>query len=723
MAARSNRSKALISVAITLGVWFGSWFIVSTPPIRTLELNVLDLLYEFRGQNDVSDSPIVLVAISEQSALEFDEKWPWPTHLYARLIRNLNRAGAKVIAIDVIFDKSDIYDPANDTLFANALAEAGNVVLAGNLLTESQRAFDQVGTIRVESKQLVQPIPMLRDANPNPWGYVEVERDRDGFLRRYGSIKTHLDETILPLGMEALRIALNIPRDSIIDLEREIRFGDRVIPKYSPTTFMINFNGPRSTFPEFNFSDVVDDSEYFTSSEDEFFEVNAFDDPDFGLLHQDVFRDKIVIVGATMPELQDFYATPYAANGNMPGYETHANAMQTILNGNAYQRVNNNILLIASLITTALLVIITLFVSAKWALVYLVVFLTTLFVGVFVGFMDYLWVLEITPFFTPAVFAYVGSVTYTYIAEQREKSRIRNLFGTYVSPELVTRMVESAEEPKLGGDSSVITAFFSDIQNFSTFSEQMPPDRLVNLMNEYLSAMTDIVLEEGGMLDKYIGDAIVAFWGAPIAIPNHAEKAARASQRIMLKQAELRKKWASEPGWPVIVHSMQTRIGLNSGVAITGNMGSAKRFNYTMMGDTVNLAARCESGAKSYGVYTMVTDETRSMVTEHTSDLVFRTLDRIVVKGRSQPVTVFEILGFQDQVTRARKESIALFEEGLVAYWNQHWDEAIRLFTASEAGEEHPDLNPSMIMLARAKVLKFSPPDAGWDGVYVMRSK
>jgi adenylate cyclase len=486
---------------------------------------------------------------------------------------------------------------------------------------------------------------------------------------------------------------------------------------------MINFNGPRSTFPEFNFSDVVDDAEYFTSSEDEFFEVNAFDDPDFGLLYQDVFRDKIVIVGATMPELQDFYATPYAANGNMPGYETHANAMQTILSGNAYQRVNNNILLVASLITTALLVLITLFVSAKWALAYMVVFLSLVFTGAYIGFMDYLWILEITPFLVPAVFGYVSSMTYTYIVEQREKSRIRNLFGTYVSPELVTRMVESAEEPKLGGDSSVITAFFSDIQNFSTFSEQLPPDRLVNLMNEYLSAMTDIVLEEGGTLDKYIGDAIVAFWGAPVPMENHAEKAVRASQRIMLKQAELRQKWASEPGWPDIVHSMQTRIGLNSGVAITGNMGSAKRFNYTMMGDTVNLAARCESGAKSYGVYTMVTEETRTMALAHGSDVVFRTLDRIIVKGRSKPVTVCEILGFQDRVTRTRKESIALFEQGLAAYWSQNWDEAIRLFTASEAGEEHPELNPSMIMLARAKVLKLTPPEEGWDGVYVMRSK
>jgi len=722
MAGKRLLPKPLVAVLLTVGVWLAGWFLISTPPIRNLELNYLDLLYEFRGPNDVSDSPIVLVAISEQSAFELDEKWPWPTHLYARLIRNLNRAGAKVIAIDVIFDKLDIYDPQNDTLFANAMTEYGNVVLAGNLLHDSQRAFDQVGTIRVESKQLVQPNAMLREANPNPWGYVEVERDRDGFLRRYGSLKTHLDQVIMPLGMEALRVALNIPRDSIRDEQREIVFGPYRIPKVTPTTFMINYSGPRSTFPEFNFSDVVDDSEFFTSSEDEDFEVNAFDDPDFGLLQADVFRDKIVIVGATMPELQDFYATPYAASGNMPGYETHANAMQTILEGNAYQRVNNNYLLGLSLLTTFFLVFITLNISAIWAFGWMAIFMSSVFFAAYMSFTEFRFTLEITPFVFPALFGYIGSLSYTYFAEQREKSRIRSMFGTYVSPELVTRMVESAEEPRLGGETSNITAFFSDIQGFSTFSEKLSPDKLVTLMNEYLTAMSDIVLEEGGTLDKYIGDAIVAFWGAPVPMSDHAHKACRASQRMMLKQIELRSKWRNDGIWPDIVHTMQTRIGLNTGDAITGNMGSSRRFNYTMMGDTVNLAARCESGAKSYGVFTMVTDETRAGCLRFSDEIVFRTLDKIIVKGKTQPVMVCEVVGFRSDVSPTMLETVRLFEEGLAAYWKHDWDAAIKLFEAAEKGERN-EYNPSMIMLGRSKAMKISPPDAGWDGVYVMSTK
>lgn len=722
MASRNNRYKVLFSIVITMSAWLTGWFLISTPPIRNLELNVLDLLYEFRGPNDVSDSPIVLVAISEQSAFELDEKWPWPTHLYARLIKNLNRAGAKVIAIDVIFDKMDIYDPQNDTLFANALADYGNVILAGNLLTDSQRAFDQVGTIRVESKQLVQPNAMLVESNPNPWGYVEVERDRDGYLRRYGSLKTHLGQVLMPLGMEALRVALDIPRESIRDEQREIIFGPYRIPKVTPTTFMINFSGPRSTFPEFNFSDVVDDSEFFTSNEDEDFEVNAFDDPDFGLLQADVFRDKIVIVGATMPELQDFYGTPFAASGNMPGYETHANAMQTILEGNAYQRVNNNYLLAISLLTTALLVGITLHTSAIWAFGWMALFMSTVFFAAYRSFTEFGFILEITPFLFPAMFGYVGSLSYTYFTEQRDKTRIRSLFGTYVSPELVTRLVESAEEPKLGGETSNITAFFSDIQGFSTFSEKLSPDKLVTLMNEYLTAMSDIILEEGGTLDKYIGDAIVAFWGAPVPMPDHAHKACRASQRMMLKQIELRAKWRNDGIWPDIVHTMQTRIGLNSGDAITGNMGSSRRFNYTMMGDTVNLAARCESGAKSYGVHTMVTDATRQACLAHSDEIVFRTLDKIVVKGKTQSITVCEVVGFRSDVSTTMLETVRLFEEGLAAYWRHDWDAAIQLFEAAEHGEQN-EFNPSMIMLGRSNAMKLSPPDSDWDGVYVMSTK
>jgi adenylate cyclase len=715
-------NKPLIAGVMAVVVWLLGLFLVATPPLRSLELNLMDMLFELRGPKDISDSPVVLVAISEQSAFELDEKWPWPTHLYARLIHNLNRAGVKAIGLDVIFDKTDIYDPRNDSLFADAMATYGNVVLAGNVLADVQRSFDQVGTVRVESRQLVQPNRLFQEANPNPWGYVEVERDRDGFLRRYGLPKRHMDMEVMPFGVELVRVAYGIPRDRIKDDGDVFQVGDWRIPKFNLRSFKIHYAGPRSSFPEFNFSDVVDDQGFNTASEDEEFQINAFDDPDFGLLSRDVFRDKIVIVGATMPELQDFFATPFAPIGNMPGYETHANAIQTILDGTTYQRLNNNWLLLLSLISTSVLIAIAMLVSALWALVAFIIFMIVVGYAAYIGFVNHLLVIEATPFLVPGVIGYIGAVSVTFFIEQREKSRIRNMFGAYVSPELVTKMVESREEPKLGGEMSHITAFFSDIQNFSTFSEQLPPDRLVNLMNEYLTAMTDIVMEEGGTLDKYIGDAIVAFWGAPMPIEDHAYRACVASQRMMRRQKELQAKWRQEGDWPDIVYGMQTRMGMNSGPVITGNMGSARRFNYTMMGDNVNLAARCESGAKSYGIYTMVSEETRKQAERFGNDLLFRTLDKIVVKGRSQPVVVCEVLGLKADLPPTTLDLVSLYERGLEAYWSQDWDTAIGYFKQSAANEGN-EYNPSIILLGQSNAMKLKPPGPDWDGVYMMTSK
>jgi adenylate cyclase len=292
-------------------------------------------------------------------------------------------------------------------------------------------------------------------------------------------------------------------------------------------------------------------------------------------------------------------------------------------------------------------------------------------------------------------------------------------------------MIESGNEPKLGGDQVYMTAFFCDIQSFSTFSEQLSAEKLVQLINEYLSAMTHILTEHGGTLDKYIGDAIVAFFGAPVAQENHAYKACVVSQLMQLELEKLRKKWENEGNkWPEIVHHMRNRIGINTGQMVTGNMGSESRFNYTMMGDNVNLAARCESGAKQYGVYTMVTGETKHEAEKSGDNCVFRYLDRIVVKGRSRPVDVYEIMALKEHLTEKQHDCKQKFEAGIEAYQQQKWGRATRLFSESFELERFvPDTqsfihtNPSLVYLNRCKKMKEKPPGKDWNGVYVMASK
>jgi len=320
------------------------------------------------------------------------------------------------------------------------------------------------------------------------------------------------------------------------------------------------------------------------------------------------------------------------------------------------------------------------------------------------------------------------------VIEQKAKGRLKGMFGSYVSSDLVEQMVASGEEPSLGGEETEITAFFSDVQAFSSFSELLTPTGLVDLMNEYLTAMTNILQEERGTLDKYIGDAIVAMYGAPIPMKDHAYQAVRTSILMQQKQIELRNKWVPEvEKWGKchgLVTQMQTRIGCNTGTATVGNMGALDRFNYTMMGDMVNLAARCESGAKAYGAYIMVTEETKLASEKMKDDIAFRYLDKIVVKGRSQPVAMYEPTGFMSELTQETQDCLDCFQQGIDKYLAQDWMGALNLFEkAKEMEPNKPGVtpgvkdNPSMILIDRCKVMMDNPPGDDWDGVYVMTTK
>jgi adenylate cyclase len=318
------------------------------------------------------------------------------------------------------------------------------------------------------------------------------------------------------------------------------------------------------------------------------------------------------------------------------------------------------------------------------------------------------------------------------LSEQRAKEQIKGMFGAYLAPELVKQMADSGISPQLGGHDEEITAYFSDIQSFSTFSEKLGSGPLVELMNEYLTACTDIVQAQGGTLDKYIGDAVVAMFGAPIPLPDHAFRACVATQLVHHRLAELRAKWQTEGGkWPEIVWKMQSRIGLNTGVCMIGNMGSRTRFNYTMMGDNVNLAARMESGAKAWGAYTMCAEATKLACEKHGGNrVVFRPLGRIVVKGRSQAVPIFEIVGLNEHVTPKTRECVDVFSAALAKYYARDWDAALDLFERSQKLEfnvpgQTPGVvsNPSLVYRGITAHYREEPPPENWDGVYVMKEK
>jgi adenylate cyclase len=717
---RKSSLRIIAIIAIATGGFILSFLLMFITPVQNLQLKHTDQLFEYRGPLDVSDSPIVLVAISQQADEEIPQKYPWPTDVYARLVHNLNEAGAKVIAFDVIFDNPDIHDVSNDTLFAQAMQEHGNVILSGEIqriITENSDSFSPMF-----------PIPILNTSNPNQVALVQVYPDLDGAVRTYRFGHNYLNTNYYRLGLEAIREYKDISYDSVDPIapseDPYFELGPYRILKDRPNSFYINYYGPEHTFPEISLEEVIDDSSYNTVFESELgAQVNSFDDPNFGHLAQETFKDKIVLVGATMPLLKDFYATPFANQGNndRPGYQVHAHAIQTILDGNYISRFSGWYTLLIMFFFCLSIALITHYFNANWGILFSIVGGSGFYGISFWAFLNFHVLMVVTGPLLAIIITQVGMVSYEYYLEQKEKRRIKGMFASYVSPELVDQMVESGEEPQLGGEETYMTAFFSDIVSFSTFSEQLEAKDLVRLINEYLNAMTNILNDRGGTLDKYIGDAIVSFFGSPVYMQDHAYQACISSQLMHRELDKLRKKWKKD-GWPEIVVNMQHRIGVNTGVMVTGNMGSTRRFNYTMMGDNVNLAARCESGAKKYGVYTMVTETTKQEAEKFGDDCVFRLLDNIVVKGRTKPVKVYEIIGLKEHVSDEMLECKDLFEEGIHLYFDQNWDAALQKFNASQKLERN-EMNPSRIFIERTEMMKSEPPEEDWDGVFIMKSK
>lgn len=438
------------------------------------------------------------------------------------------------------------------------------------------------------------------------------------------------------------------------------------------------------------------------------------------------FKDKVVFVGPVDPQLKDISPTPFNREP-VPKVGLHANLYRTIQDEAYIIRLGDVSTAMSILLLTLLVVTL-----ALWSGVGRVatrigsMLVVLLYIGaVFYLFCDGNYVVPLVAPVGAALTAVLLVVLLKLGSEEWERRRVKTLFGAYVSPELVDEMVESGRDPELGGTEAEVTALFSDVEGFSAFSEKLSPTELVPLMNEYLSAMTDALQAEGGTLDKYIGDAIVMMFGMPLPIKDHAARACVAALSMQERHAELRQQWEQSGQWPEVVGRMRTRIGINTGVAVIGNMGSRVRFNYTMMGDSVNLAARCESGAKAYGVYTLITGATLEEALESLPDLFYRKLDRIIVKGRSQPVEIFEL--WDSTIDRVEATACReVYTRALELYFNGDWASALRDFEESlllEPSRSFSTTTPSKVLAERCREFIQTGGPEDWNGAYRMSSK
>ncbi len=452
----------------------------------------------------------------------------------------------------------------------------------------------------------------------------------------------------------------------------------------------------------------------------------SFYDVKAGRIPEEYYAGKVFVLGSSATALFDIVSTPLG--GDYPGVEIHATVVDDLLNSKYIRTLTSGDAFLVLLLLTVLIAVFTSALRPVISIVITVLFMISYVIFTFFVFSDNSLWLEIIKPIMGIMSAFIAAMIYRYLSEEKDKKFLQSSFKQYISPELIDMMYEKKSMPELGGEEGIRTAYFTDIQGFSTFSEALgSPKKLVELLNEYLSGMTNILLSQKGTLDKYEGDAIIAFFGAPMPMADHADRAVLTAVAMQEKLLELRKKWASEgEKWPQIVKEMHMRIGINTGEIVTGNMGCEVRMNYTMMGDAVNLAARLESGAKQYGVYSMCSGETLEAVSRGT--VVTRELDMIRVVGKSKPVKIFEIMGRDGEISQKTQDCIGLFSEGLEAYRKKEWDQAVNKFTKSL--ELEPFLNepgvktwPSRVFIERCEMFKAEPPEGEWDGVYTATSK
>jgi adenylate cyclase len=312
------------------------------------------------------------------------------------------------------------------------------------------------------------------------------------------------------------------------------------------------------------------------------------------------------------------------------------------------------------------------------------------------------------------ILSYVSSTVYSYVSERRQKILIKGMFSQYVNPTIVDELVAHPDRLRLGGEKKEVTVFFSDIENFTQISEKIQPENLVMILNDYLSEMTAIVIANNGTLDKYEGDAVVAFWGAPLPQDDHAVRACRAAVQMQRKLDEIRPQWERE-GKPLL----RIRIGMSTGEVVVGNMGGANRFDYTVIGDTVNLGSRLEGANKQYKTRIMISESTY----KYAKDFIHsRELDLLVVAGKTEPIRVYEVVGLIDEkLSHNQEQFLRMYSKGLEHYRKREWQTAIGAF--ERALDLYPDDYPCQLYVERSDLYRSSPPPDDWNGVFILRTK
>ena len=623
--------------------------------LETWENKISDAFYT----PGIPSNEIVIVEIDDSSLQALDAVWPLPRDYYARVIDNLNQS--KVIGIDIEFFTNKSYN--EDILLANSIKKSGKVVLA--LKYENFSIGDNI----VYGMDLLKPISLLGSPGKDfQVGFINLYEESDGVIRYF---LPHLS------GVE------DHDHFSVVIAEEYLGFSRTL----SNSQMLIKYYAKPGGYNRVKFSDV-------------YMNTTSFD-----------FTDKIVLVGVTTQDAHDVHSVPIS-NEAMPGVEIHANLIQSIILQD-YLSSQSSISVISIIFLFAFL---TALIIYRFKLHISVIILILICIGYVISsiyiFDFFNIIMNILYPMISLLSVSIGLIAVYYRTEEKSRKWITSVFGKYVSPIVIDHLLQNPDKIKLGGEKRDITIFFSDIRGFTPISEKMNPEDLVHLLNEYLSEMTSIIIKDQGLVDKYMGDAIMAFWGAPLDLSNHAEIACSSSLEMIEKLHALQKKWEQQ-GIPFF----DVGIGLNSGEAIVGNMGSSTRFDYTAIGDNVNLASRMEGLNKVYGTNIIITEKTYEFVKDKFET---RKLDAVKVKGKNEPILIYELVSRKNELSEKQRDFISSYEEGLELYFQKKWQEAIGSF--QRALKYNDDKTADLLIMRCQKFIK-NPPSIEWNGVWTLATK
>lgn len=673
----------------------------SPASVQQLDLRIKDSRFRIRGPVK-PDKTVVIVAIDHKSIKEIG-RWPWSREVTGRLIENLSLYyGTKVTALDIVFSESQ--NPTADRALATSVKKSGNVVMGyffreeqGVLLPEAVSQLENAKVKLIKVEEGVQNIPLLEYANADlnipqigdgavDFGFFNARPDSDGLYRSSILLLLFNGDIYPSLSMKALQHYWG--SETMLDVRLwgidGVQIGESRIPARENGTMALNYYGPAGTFSTVSAVDVIKKR-----------------------LPREAIKGKIAFVGATEIGIYDLRPTPFDAT--QPGIEIHATVAANALEKRflKYDGVTQEMEIACIILFPLLLGILLAFAPGTFAGLGIMGAVTIVF-AVFnyqmfaSAFRD---MTVIYPLLGIGI-TYLGSEAWRNLVVERKGRHLKKAFSSYVSPDLVKQIEKDPDKLILGGEQRELSILFSDIRGFTTVSESLTPPELVKLLNEYLSPMTRIVLEEKGTLDKFIGDAVMAIFNAPLDVTDHADRACTAAVRMMERLAELNRDFQTRG-----MNTIDIGIGINTGPAVVGNMGADIRFDYTAIGDSVNLASRLEGLNKYYGSHILVSEDCRSKVTD--SRFIFREVDRVRVKGKHLPVVMYELM-------IANTEMLPQFEEALTMYRNRQFEAARTAFDSLAAAYQD---GPSRLYSERCTEYIANPPEADWDGTYTAKSK